>query len=237
MQRLIIQPDQIQGAHLSLATDQQHYLYRVLRLVAGDKFIVLDGQGQQWVATLGERSGLAHLEPLDLMPTGLPKVTLAIALPKGNGFDEVVRQATEIGAADLQPLITQRTLHQPSPKKLERWQRIAAEATEQCERPILPTLQPPALWADYLRQDLPPQRWICLARGDSPSLLALAQSADPGLETVIAIGPEGGWTKAEIESAFAADFQPVSLGPTVLRSVTAPLVAITLALAGLSGRP
>ena len=234
MQRLIIQPDQIQGSHLSLATDQQHYLYRVLRLVAGDRFMVLDGQGQQWVATLEERLGLAHLEPSDAVPTGLPKVTLAIALPKGSGFDDVVRQTTEIGVSGLQPLITQRTLHQPKDKKLERWQRIAAEATEQCERPQLPLLAQPMTWADYLRQDLPPQRWICLARGDSPSLLSVAQSADPQQHTVIVTGPEGGWAKAEIESALAANFQPVSLGPTVLRAVTAPLVALTLALAGLS---
>lgn len=234
MQRLIIQPDQIQGDHLSLATDQQHYLYRVLRLVARDRFIVLDGQGQQWVATLEERPGLAHLEPLDVVSTGLPKVTLAIALPKGSGFDDVVRQTTEIGVSGLQPLITQRTLTQPKDKKLERWQRIAAEATEQCERPQLPLLAQPMAWADYLRQGLPTQRWICLARGSSPALLSVAHSADPHQHTVIATGPEGGWTQAEIESALAADFQPVSLGPTVLRAVTAPLVALTLALAGLS---
>ncbi len=238
MQRLIVQPDQIQDDCLTLTTDQQHYLRRVLRLAAGDRFIVLDGQGQQWVATLGEHSEFAHLDPLVTVAPVLPTVTLAIALPKGSGFDDVVRQTTEMGVSALQPLITQRTLHQPNPKKLERWQRIAVEATEQCERPNLPYLQPPATWADYLGQDLPPQRWICLARGDSQPLLTVAQASDPNLETVIATGPEGGWTEAEITAALAAGFQPVSLGPTVLRAVTAPMVALALALAGLShGNP
>jgi 16S rRNA (uracil1498-N3)-methyltransferase len=234
MQRLIVQPDQIQDNHLTLTADQQHYLYRVLRLAAADRFMALDGQGQQWVATLGENPGFAHLDPLAAVAPVLPTVTLAIALPKGSGFDDVVRQTTELGVATLQPLITQRTLHQPNPKKLERWQRIAAEATEQCERPNLPNLQPPATWADYLRQNLPPQRWICLARGESHPLLTVAQASDPNLDTVIATGPEGGWTEAEITAALAAGFQPVSLGPTILRAVTAPMVALTLALAGLS---
>lgn len=234
MQRLIVQPEQIQATQLTLTADQQHYLHRVLRLATGDRFMALDGQGRQWVATLDENLELAHLEPVEAAATVLPKVTLAIALPKGNGFDDVVRQTTELGVTTLQPLITQRTLHQPNPKKLERWQRIAAEATEQCERPNLPNLQPPATWVDYLRHDLPPQRWICLARGDAQPLLTVAQASDPQVGTVIATGPEGGWTPSEIDAALAAGFQPVSLGPTVLRAVTAPLVALSLALAGLS---
>lgn len=238
MQRLIVQPDQIQDDYLTLTADQQHYLHRVLRLATGDRFIALDGHGQQWVATLGEHLELAHLDSMEAVVPVLPNVTLAIALPKGSGFDDVVRQTTELGVATLQPLITQRTLHQPNPKKLDRWQRIAAEATEQCERPSLPTLQPPTTWADYLRQDLPPQRWICLARGKSQPLLTIAQASDPNLGTVIATGPEGGWTDSEIQAALTAGFQPVSLGPTVLRAVTAPLVALTLALSGLSqGNP
>lgn len=236
MQRIIVQPDQIQGSDLALTADQQHYLYRVLRLTVGGRLVALDGHGQQWMATLDAVPGLAHLSPLDIPAPGLPAVTLAIALPKGNGFDEVVRQTTELGVSTLQPLMTQRTLHQPNPKKLDRWQRIAAEATEQCERSQLPDLIPPMAWASYLRQDLPPQRWICVARGDAPSLLTLAQQGDPQAGTVIATGPEGGWTAAEIETALAAGFQSVSLGPTILRAVTAPLVALTLALAGLSGR-
>lgn len=234
MQRLIIQPDQIQGACLTLTPDQRHYLYRVLRLAAGDRFVALDGQGQQWVATLANPEGIVDLTPLATTAAALPEITLALALPKGNGFDEVVRQTTELGVATLQPLITQRTLHQPNPKKLDRWQRIAAEATEQCERPQLPHLWPPTTWVDYLGQDLPPQRWMCLARGASPLLLTVAQQADPQAGVVIAIGPEGGWTAAEVEAALALGFQPVSLGPTVLRAVTAPLVALTLALAGLA---
>jgi 16S rRNA (uracil1498-N3)-methyltransferase len=142
-----------------------------------------------------------------------------------------VRQTTELGVSTLQPVISDRTLHQPNPKKLERWQRIAAEATEQSERLLLPQILPPISWRDYLKQIGEGNRWICVARGDAPHLLAAAAASDPTLPAVIAIGPEGGWTEAEVESAIAAGFQPVTLGPHILRAVTAPLAALTLVTA------
>jgi 16S rRNA (uracil1498-N3)-methyltransferase len=143
----------------------------------------------------------------------------------------VVRQTTELGVSTLQPVISDRTLHQPNPKKLDRWQRIAAEATEQSERLLLPQILPPLPWRDYLKQAIEGNRWICVARGDAPHLLAVAQASDPTIPAVIAIGPEGGWTAAEVEGAIAAGFQPVSLGPHILRAVTAPLAALTLVTA------
>ncbi|MBE9114230.1 RNA methyltransferase, partial [Nodosilinea sp. LEGE 07298] len=158
-------------------------------------------------------------------------ITLAIALPKGNGFDDVVRQTTELGVTTLQPIISDRTLHQPNPKKLERWQRIALEATEQSERLLLPKILPPEPWSVYLKQSAEGNRWICVARSDAPHLLAVAQASDPHVPAAIAVGPEGGWTAAEVKSAIAAGFQPVSLGSYILRAVTAPLAALALVTA------
>lgn len=156
MQRLMVTPAQVAGDQITLSPEQQHYLYRVLRLAAGDRFVVLDGQGQQWLAELTDAPGLAIATALASPVSSDPQITLAIALPKGSGFDEVVRQTTELGVTTLQPLLTARTLHQPNPKKLERWQRIAAEATEQSERLRMPTIQPPTTWASFLQQPLPP---------------------------------------------------------------------------------
>ncbi len=238
MQRLMVEPGQVVADRLRLSSSQQHYLYRVLRLGVGQQFVALDGQGQQWMATLTAESDLATLVPTPPSPeNGQAPIALAIALPKGNGFDEVVRQTTELGVSALQPVISDRTLHQPNPKKLERWQRIAAEATEQSERLLLPQILLPLPWRDYLKQPMDGYRgyrWICVARGDAPHLLAVAQASDRARPAVVATGPEGGWTEAEVESAIAAGFQPVSLGPYVLRAVTAPLAALTLIAAGRS---
>ncbi|TVQ08106.1 MAG: 16S rRNA (uracil(1498)-N(3))-methyltransferase [Leptolyngbya sp. DLM2.Bin27] len=228
----MVEPSQVVADQLHLNGTQQHYLYRVLRLGSGQQFIALDGQGQQWVATLTADSVVATLVPTP-PPPGISQasITLAIALPKGSGFDEVVRQTTELGVSILQPVISDRTLHQPNPKKLERWQRIAAEATEQSERLLLPQILPPIAWRDYLKQPGAAARWICVARGDAPHLLTVAQASDPTLPAVIATGPEGGWTELEVERAIAAGFQPVTLGPGILRAVTAPLAALTLVTA------
>ncbi len=232
MQRLMVEPSQAVADHLRLTSAQQHYLYRVLRLGAGQQFVALDGHGQQWIATLTADSDLATLvaAPPSTEANQAP-IALVIALPKGSGFDEVVRQTTELGVSTLQPVISNRTLHQPNPKKLERWQRIAAEATEQSERLLLPEILSPLPWRDYLNQAGDGNQWICVARGDAPHLLAVAQASDLTIPAVVAIGPEGGWTENEVEGAIAAGFQPVSLGSCILRAVTAPLAALTLVTA------
>ncbi|MBW4459010.1 MAG: 16S rRNA (uracil(1498)-N(3))-methyltransferase [Nodosilinea sp. WJT8-NPBG4] len=232
MQRLMVEPEQVVADQLCLSSNQQHYLYRVLRLGAGQQFVALDGQGQQWIATLTTKPDVAAIAPLPLSSSATQApITLAIALPKGSGFDDVVRQTTELGVSTLQPVISDRTLHQPNPKKLERWQRIAAEATEQSERLLLPQILPPVPWRDYLKQVSEGNRWICVARGDAPHLLVAAQASDLARPAVIATGPEGGWTEAEVAGAIAVGFQPVSLGPHILRAVTAPLAALTLVMA------
>jgi 16S rRNA (uracil1498-N3)-methyltransferase len=235
LQRLIVQPEQWEADQIRLTADQQHYLYRVLRLGAGDRFLALDGLGSQWIAELTAIAGIATLASsghsfIPASTVSSPVITLAVALPKGSGFDEVVRQATELGVTTLQPMLTERTLHHPSSQKLERWQRIAAEATEQSERLLMPRLKAPVSWQQYLQQAEAEQRWLCVARRPAPHLLTLAQQ-HLAEEIAIATGPEGGWTEAEITAAIEAGFQLVSLGPQILRAVTAPLAALTLVMA------
>jgi 16S rRNA (uracil1498-N3)-methyltransferase len=211
-----------------------HYLLRVLRLQSGDRFIAMDGQGHSWVAEL-EKPESSQLQAKILetvaVKTELPVViTLALALPKGNGFDEVVRQATELGVASIAPVMSDRTLLKPSPQKLERWRRIAQEAAEQSERQIVPTILEPVPFAHYLQvEDKLSIKYLCVTRRFCPHILTCQlPTPDSRLPLTIAIGPEGGWTKPEVEQAIAAGFQPVSLGSRILRAVTAPIVALSL---------
>lgn len=219
----------MQANHLHLTPEQQRYLQRVLRYHPGDRFLILDGQGHQWLAELTANRALAAVvSPLEGSGS-VPQIdiTLMAALPKGSGFDQVVRQATELGVGCIQPVISDRTLLQPSPKRLERWRRIAIEAVEQSEGLWVPPILAPRSWSTLLgtSQGL---RYLCIARQDAPPLLAslLQQSSR---RITIAIGPEGGWSPAEVDAACAAGFQPVSLGNTVLRAVTAPVVAVAIA--------
>ena len=149
-----------------------------------------------------------------------------VALPKGNGFDEVVRCCTELGVTCIAPVLSDRTLLHPSPQKLERWRRIAAEAAEQSERSFVPTILEPVTFNTAVTANQTNHRYICEARGEYPHLKKVLNTISE--EIVIATGPEGGWTTQEIENALAAGFQPVSLGRRILRAVTAPVVALSL---------
>ncbi|QSJ15893.1 16S rRNA (uracil(1498)-N(3))-methyltransferase [Nostoc sp. UHCC 0702] len=247
LQRIAIAPSQLQQGQILLTKEQQHYLLRVLRLREGDRFIAMDGKGKWWLAQLATEQAQV-LEALTVK-TELPvSIILMVALPKGNGFDEVVRVCTELGVSCIAPVLSDRTLLNPSPQKLERWRRIAAEAAEQSERAFVPTILEPVAFNTALstvnsqqstvnshqhfgfaqyKSSVINQQYICEARGDFPHLRNCLQHK--GQESiVIATGPEGGWTQTEIENAIAAGFQPVSLGRRILRAVTAPVVALSL---------
>lgn len=233
MQRITISADQRQAGSLTLAADQRHYLLRVLRLRAGDHFIAQDGQGQQWLAALTEQPDQADI--LEALVARAPTAPLRLiaALPKGNGFDQVVRQTTELGVTHIYPVLSDRTLLKPSASKLTRWRRIAQEAAEQSERVSVPEIFDPIDFRQCLAQvDGEGLRYLCAARTDCPHLLAhlqthLTASASPPAVT-LAIGPEGGWTAAEITDAAAQGYEVVSLGAAVLRAVTAPITALSL---------
>lgn len=174
LQRLVISPDQISQSRIVLTPEQQHYLGRVLRLRAGDRFVAMNGRGQWWMAALDTNPSQAEILEAIAAQTELSvAIHLLIAMPK-NGMDDVIRQATELGVVGIQPLISDRTVLKPSPQKLERWQRIAQEAAEQSERLVVPEVLSPTSWMDAL------VRWnssystcyLCEARGDYPHLLS-----------------------------------------------------------------
>jgi len=245
LQRLTIADSQIQESQISLTAEQSHYLSRVLRLKQGDRFIVLAPHGQGWLAELmpaevSQQSWIGKiLEPV-VERTELPiAITLMVALPKGNGLDEVVRQAAELGVTCIAPVVSDRTLLHPSPQKLDRWRRIAQEATEQSERQFVPSILEPVSFMDSLQREVALEQshaaFLCVTRLASPHLLSCLLSppsgAIPTTSITIAIGPEGGWTEAEVAQAIDAGFQPVSLGRRIFRAVTAPLVALSLVAA------
>ena len=259
LQRLAINATQMCDRTINLTPEQQHYIHRVLRLNQGDKFIAMDGRGHWWLAVLeAQETGLiASITDEITVNRELPvEVNFMAALPKGNGFDEVVRQATELGVASIVPVTSDRTLLKPSAQKVERWRRIAAEAAEQSERQFVPTILEPVSFDLAVKDCGQKYRYICVARGDNrhlwdclkgleppqPPLVRGEQEFDPAfvgavppcpppggeLSIVIAIGPEGGWTDGEVKRAIEFGFEPVSLGSRILRAVTAPIVALSL---------
>ncbi|MBP0012636.1 MAG: 16S rRNA (uracil(1498)-N(3))-methyltransferase [Roseofilum sp. SBFL] len=226
-QRVAIAPEQLDNDIIRLTPQQQHYLYRVLRLQPGDRFIALI-QPEWWLSELCDLETAQRLEMIPMQTELAIAITLMVALPK-NGFEEIIRCCTELGVMEIMPVITDRTLLKPRPQKLERWRRIATESAEQCERQHIPTIADPLSFTQAM-QTPHIHPYLAVTRISVPHLLTLPLPS-PSETILIATGPEGGWTPQEVEEATIAGFQPISLGQRILRAVTAPIVALSL-LAG-----
>ncbi|MEA5533479.1 16S rRNA (uracil(1498)-N(3))-methyltransferase [Crocosphaera sp. XPORK-15E] len=226
--RIVITPTQDQGGVIHLNPEQRHYLKNVLRLKDKNNFIAIDGTGKTYLAKLiGDNAQI--IENLK-ESTELPiPITLMISLPKGNGFDDIIRSCTELGVNTFIPVISQRTLLKPSSHKLERWRKIATEATEQSERQIVPQIFDPVSFSEVLINvdKTNSDCYICVTRRKAAHLLTYLSNSCTAPIT-IATGCEGGWTEQEVNEAIAAGFVPVSLGSRILRGITAPIVALSL---------
>lgn len=232
MYRLVIDSQQKQDNSIILKSEQEHYLRRVVRLDDNEQFIAMDGKGSCWLVRLTV-SGGEILESLKENRELTTAVTLIVALPKGSGFEDIVRCTTELGVSTILPAISDRTLLKPKENKLKRWRKIALEAVEQSERQILPYIaEPMPIRAIFegLREEIYP-RYIASERASVPHLLNFCQrdfQDTPPKEVFIATGCEGGWTQSELEGAIASGFQEVSLGKRILRAITAPIMAMAL---------
>ena len=204
---------------IALSDDTQHHLSRVLRLRDGVVISVCDGAGKWRLATVvGERQAL-HIEAnsdIEFEPFPLAPLTLATAMPKGERLDWLVQKITELGVDRLQLLDADHSVVRWKPsdvdKKLLRLKRIAESAAQQSRRTYLPEVLPPVKAYDLLEG----------AAVAEPGGRALTAN-----DRMVAIGPEGGWSNAEI--ALARD--RVTLGPNVLRTETAAVAAAALCVA------
>jgi 16S rRNA (uracil1498-N3)-methyltransferase len=218
---------------------------QVLRMQPGGSINLFNGLGDlegEYSATI-QSMGRSDVTVLvcDFKPTQLEapqQVHLAVGMPANERMDWLVEKATELGVASIQPLMTERSVlrltGERADKKRLHWQGIAVAACEQCGRNRVPLIHEPETLNDWLK--------IRDASGDVRLLLSLQADAQPLLIAVGAkqamtflSGPEGGLSSAEESLAFAKGFAPVTLGPRVLRSETAPLACLSLVM--LTGNP
>ena len=217
------------GATIPLPAAAAHHAVRVVRLTVGDTLTLFDGAGGEYSATLAraERGeARVHIESFDPIERESPfAVTVAQAIAATDAMDYALRKSVELGAAALQPIVSERSAPLPSgergDKRLAHWRGIAIAACEQCGRNRIPTVQAALPWSDWLGQ------WrgtgIMLVPGATAVLGSLPRPASP---IALAIGPEGGFTVREIEAAERAGWQAVSFGPRVLRTETAAVAAL-----------
>jgi 16S rRNA (uracil1498-N3)-methyltransferase len=208
---------------------------QVLRLQPGSEVVLFDGRGGQWAAridaiTRREVTATALAHDAVERELGL-SVTLALAMPAGERMDTVVEKATELGAAQIVPLHTERSVLRLSgdraAKRQAHWQAIAVAACEQCGRnrvPVVHAPQPLAAWLAGLEAAAASghARWLLGWRDARPWQGEVA----PAASVTLLSGPEGGFTADEEALARARGFVVVVLGPRVLRADTAPLAAL-----------
>jgi 16S rRNA (uracil1498-N3)-methyltransferase len=222
--RLFVRAALGEGARVELDAGQANYLGNVLRLKEGAELLLFDGRSGEWlvrIAEAGKRRMVLTVESRTREPETIPDVWLAFAPVKRAQTDWLIEKATELGAARLIPLITQRTVAERV--RLERLQAIAIEAAEQCGRTLLPDISEPLPLAHFL-QHRDPSRTLYFADegGGEPTGHAFA----PG-PAVILTGPEGGFTTAERTLVRSTpNCVAISLGPRILRAETAALAGL-----------
>ena len=218
------------GQH-NLPEAQAHYIGRVLRLASGDPVQLFDGSGQEYLGELvevGKKTVRVELrEAFTGMAESPLRVHLGQGLSRGERMDWAIQKATELGVAQISPIVSERCevrlKDERADKRLAHWRQVAISACEQCGRSVLPVIHSPVTLADWQR-DVQADLKLVL----HPVAEPLAGHARPS-SLAFLIGPEGGLSEAEVDAAKAAGFHAARLGPRVLRTETAPVVALSVA--------
>lgn len=226
--RLYLRQKLSDGVSVELDGPQANYLGNVLRLGSGAELLVFDGESGEWLARIshsGRRRMTVAVEAMTREPEIIPDIWLAFAPVKRARTDWLVEKATELGAALLAPVMTQRTIAERV--RLDRLESIAIEAAEQCGRTRVPKVAKPTPLRTFI-EDLDPERRFYFADESGGEPLARTFQEGPA---VILVGPEGGFTGEERDFVLGAGASAVSLGPRILRSETAALAALACFMA------
>ena len=234
MRRFAIAPDRIVDGRVTFDALESRHLSRALRLQPGDTVIASDGSGHDYTVRLDSVGARATGTVLGVAARGAESplaITLVQGVPKGDKMEAIVRAATELGVARIQPVLTMRTVvHLAAPAaaaRAERWQRVAREAAKQCGRAVVPAVAPPAPLTAALDEARDSDLAVCLWEGEAPPLAATLNVLHPRRAAVL-VGPEGGLDAAEVAAARRAGWRVASLGPRVLRTETAGPAIVTI---------
>jgi 16S rRNA (uracil1498-N3)-methyltransferase len=220
---------------VTLATDEARYLREVLRLKVGDEVYVFNGEGKEFRSQIEEsRRDTATLKVVEEVAPARPesplKLTLAVALLKGEKFDFVVQKATELGVTRIVPVATKLAdirLRDTSDatKRVSRWQRIALEAAKQSGRAVVPDVLDPVGFESLVSETGSDKAIMFSERDGQPLAEALVESSS---SLTALVGSEGGWTDQEITMARENGWRIVTLGGRTLRAETAAITVATL---------
>ena len=233
---------------LALEGDEAHHCLDVLRMGVGERVVVFDGRGREATCEIGEVAkknhvGLRRLQHAQTPPLAC-EVVLGQAVPKGKNMELIIEKATELGAAGIVPLLSERTVvrydAEEISRKKEKWQRVAIEAAKQCGQNWVPEVAAPVPMKAFF--DGAPRFDLMLIASLQPDARPLksvlaglqAEAAAPTFRApvlrrvLILVGPEGEFTPAEVGLAKSGGCRPITLGPIILRTETAALYCLSV---------
>jgi 16S rRNA (uracil1498-N3)-methyltransferase len=239
--------DEVSGNRAALVGAHADHLSRVLRARVGQEFDITAGERVRRGRITSIDDSRVQFELGDEVPTPAAlQVTLALSIFKFDRMEWAIEKCTELGVAQIVPVIARRTethLATAAPKRVERWQRIARQASEQSRRTVPPEIAHPVKLKEAVA--LPGRTRILLAESEQELQLRDALDRSAGVaptessekarqpDLVLAVGPEGGWTEAELELFREAGWISASLGNTILRAETAAIAALAVAVSEL----
>ena len=241
MHRFYIAPEDWQPETLALSGSEAHHCRDVVRLKPGDKVVLFDGRGRELTAEITSADA-SQIELRKLHEAQTPplrcRMTLGQAIPKGKNMDLIVQKAVEIGAAEIAPILSDRTVvrldEESAASKQAKWQTVAIEAAKQCGQNWLPQVRTPQtltqFFQEHRRFDL---QLIGSLQSDAVHLKKilsdyLAEHDDRPASVLMLVGPEGDFTPAELSLARSQGCRPITLGPIILRVETASIYCLSI---------
>ncbi len=246
MYRFYVSADQLAEKEVFISGGDVNHIKNVLRLEVGDWIVACDGNGTDYVSRIQSICSdevVASIEKVQPTGTELPvRITLFQGMPKKDKLELIIQKAVELGACEIVPVMTKRTVVKLSEKKkinkrLERWQSIAYAAAKQCDRGIIPTVHKPVSYEE------------ALAMADQLDYNVIPYELQTGMEEArkivdqackqrslgIFIGPEGGFEPEEVERAMTRNIHPMTLGKRILRTETAGMALLSILMFQMQG--
>ena len=246
MYRFYVSADQLAEKEVFISGGDVNHIKNVLRLEVGDWIVACDGNGTDYVSRIQSICSdevVASIEKVQPTGTELPvRITLFQGMPKKDKLELIIQKAVELGACEIVPVMTKRTVVKLSEekkinKRLERWQSIAYAAAKQCDRGIIPTVHKPVSYEE------------ALAMADQLDYNVIPYELQTGMEEArkivdqackqrslgIFIGPEGGFEPEEVERAMTRNIHPMTLGKHILRTETAGMALLSILMFQMQG--
>jgi 16S rRNA (uracil1498-N3)-methyltransferase len=242
MHRFYIAPENCDPQGLALRGSEAHHARNVLRMQTGDKLVLFNGEGRELTAEITNIADheirLRKLYELETAPLRC-RIVLGQAIPKGKNMDLIVQKAVEIGAAEIAPILSDRTIVQvdseSASQKQTKWQQIAIEAAKQCGQNWLPRVHAPKKLAEFFSTSDQPfdLRLIGSLQPDAQQLKRILETyssehGDRPRSVLMLVGPEGDFTPAELALARRHGCHPITLGPIILRVETAAIYCLSV---------